>query len=141
MPLLFLEQLPLPSLQSYAIVSLLLFISSFLYAFNVTTSSDQETLFFSVREYMTQDSFCFWVSIVQSWNIFYPLRCEVRFNVSVKLGSNLSVEHFFQQSNLNMAYCCLFLFGKVIQRLVFGDIRPSELQVRNITSDFSSKVK
>ena len=62
MPLLFLEQLPLPSLQSYAIVSLLLFVSSFLYAFNVSTNSESETLLLTVREYMTQDSFCFWVS-------------------------------------------------------------------------------
>ena len=28
-----------------------------------------------------------------------------------------------------MAYCCLFLFGKIIQRVVFGDLRASELQV------------
>jgi len=28
-----------------------------------------------------------------------------------------------------MAYCGLFLFGKIIQRVVFGDLRASELQV------------
>ena len=31
---------------------------------------------------------------------------------------------------INMAYCCLILLGKVIQKLVFGKLRVIENQVR-----------
>jgi len=41
----------------------------------------------------------------------------------------MSQDNFCFWSNLNMAYCCLFLFGKIIQRVVFSDLRASELQV------------
>ena len=44
-------------------------------------------------------------------------------------GLSFLIGSFVFQSNLNLAYCCLFLFGKVIQRVVFGDLRASELQV------------
>ncbi|XP_065676538.1 E3 ubiquitin-protein ligase AMFR-like [Hydra vulgaris] len=37
-------------------------------------------------------------------------------------------ESFCLWSLINMAYCCLFLFGKVIQKLVLGDLRVSEEQ-------------
>lgn len=90
MPLVFLEQLPLPSLQSYVTVSVLLFVSAVLYGLNVTVGSDENEKL-NIYDFMSQDNFCFW-------------------------------------SNLNMAYCCLFLFGKIIQRVVFGDLRASELQ-------------
>ena len=53
-------------------------------------------------------------------------------NLIVSLGIHVPFSNT-QQSTLNMAYCCLFLFGKIIQRLVFGNIRPNELQVRNGT--------
>lgn len=89
MPLVFLEQLPLPSLKSYVAVSVLVFVSAILYALNVTIGSEESNV--PVYDFMSQDNFCFW-------------------------------------SNLNMAYCCLFLFGKIIQRVVFGDLRASELQ-------------
>lgn len=61
MPLVFLEQLPLPSLQSYVTVSVLLFVSAVLYALNVTVGSDEgETP--KIYDFMSQDNFCFWVS-------------------------------------------------------------------------------
>lgn len=90
MPLVFLEQLPLPSLQSYVTVSVLLFVSAILYSLNVTIGSNEGDVP-KLYDFMSQDNFCFW-------------------------------------SNLNMAYCCLFLFGKIIQRVVFSDLRASELQ-------------
>ena len=61
MPLVFLEQLPLPSLRSYVTASVLLFVSAILYALNVTVGSgenDVPTLY----DFMSQDNFCFWVS-------------------------------------------------------------------------------
>ena len=37
--------------------------------------------------------------------------------------------HFSFQTLINMAYCCLILFGKLIQQVVFGHLRVSEHQV------------
>ncbi|XP_031572346.1 E3 ubiquitin-protein ligase AMFR-like isoform X3 [Actinia tenebrosa] len=98
MTLVFLEQLPLPSLKTYVTVSFLLFVSSCLYAINtiwnsneVNTEDLKEKPETTIYDFMTADNFCFW-------------------------------------SNLNMAYCCLFIFGKIIQRVVFGDLREAELQ-------------
>lgn len=61
MPLVFLEQLPLPSLQSYVTVSVLLFVSAVLYALNVTVGSDEKEKL-NIYDFMSQDNFCFWVS-------------------------------------------------------------------------------
>ena len=57
----FLEQLPLPSLQSYVTVSVLLFVSAVLYALNVTVGSDEKEEL-NIYDFMSQDNFCFWVS-------------------------------------------------------------------------------
>ena len=62
MPLVFLEQLPLPSLQSYVTVSVLVFVSAILYALNVTIGSGAESDVPKIYDFMTQDNFCFWVS-------------------------------------------------------------------------------
>lgn len=62
MPLVFLEQLPLPSLQSYVTVSVLLFVSAVLYALNVTVGSDEKEKL-NIYDFMSQDNFCFWVSV------------------------------------------------------------------------------
>ena len=60
MPLVFLEQLPLPSLKSYVAVSVLVFVSAILYALNVTIGSEENNV--PVYDFMSQDNFCFWVS-------------------------------------------------------------------------------
>lgn len=61
MPLVFLEQLPLPSLRSYVTVSVLLFVSAILYALNVTIGSGENDVP-KIYDFMSQDNFCFWVS-------------------------------------------------------------------------------
>ena len=61
MPLVFLEQLPLPSLQSYVTVSVLLFVSAILYSLNVTIGSNEGDVP-KLYDFMSQDNFCFWVS-------------------------------------------------------------------------------
>lgn len=38
--------------------------------------------------------------------------------------------HPLWQTLINMAYCCLILLGKTIQKIVFGELRISEQQVR-----------
>lgn len=63
MPLVFLEQLPLPSLRSYVTVSVLLFVSDILYALNVTVGSGENDVP-KIYDFMSQDNFCFWVSFM-----------------------------------------------------------------------------
>ena len=69
MPLVFLEQLPLPSLQSYVTVSILLFVSSAIYSINAMRSSDALQSSLDIYDIMSQASFCFWVSgiLISPW--------------------------------------------------------------------------
>ena len=39
-----------------------------------------------------------------------------------------------------MVYCGFFLIGKIIQRFVFGDLRPIELQVESCNVFFVTNV-
>ena len=39
------------------------------------------------------------------------------------------ISELFFQTLINMAYCCLVLFGKLIQKIVFGQLRVMEQQV------------
>lgn len=78
MTLVFLEQLPLPSLKTYVTVSFLLFVSSCLYAINtiwnsneVNTEDLKEKPETTIYDFMTADNFCFWVSYLSWWIYFY----------------------------------------------------------------------
>lgn len=68
MPLVFLEQLPLPSLRSYVTASVLLFVSAILYALNVTVGSGESDVP-RLYDFMSQDNFCFWVS----WTMLFEV--------------------------------------------------------------------
>lgn len=50
----------------------------------------------------------------------------------VLTGKLLMFHHFMLQTLINMAYCCLILLGKSIQKIVFGELRISEQQVGEI---------
>lgn len=43
--------------------------------------------------------------------------------------SNCTFSRVSSQTLINLAYCCLILLGKSIQKIVFGDLRISEQQV------------
>lgn len=60
MPLVFLEQLPLPTLKSYVVISVLLFVSTILYTLNATVGSGERD-YSKIYDFVTQDNFCFWV--------------------------------------------------------------------------------
>ncbi|CAH1778722.1 unnamed protein product [Owenia fusiformis] len=113
MPVVLLERLPLPSLQTYSSFSVLLLGISLLYSHKLITEPLQldangtviedvgnitknrtfgdEGYYSDMMEIMTQELMCIWTLI-------------------------------------NMAYCCLILIGKGIQRLAFGELRVSEQQ-------------
>lgn len=86
MPLVFLEQLPLPSLQSYVTVSVLLFVSAILYSLNVTIGSGESDVP-KIYDFMSQDNFCFWVSMFTTALIrryyFTPNRFVLTFALSM----------------------------------------------------------
>lgn len=50
---------------------------------------------------------------------------------ALRVSTNSQSEHFLAspQTLINLAYCCLILLGKSIQKIVFGDLRISEQQV------------
>ncbi|XP_028410123.1 E3 ubiquitin-protein ligase AMFR-like [Dendronephthya gigantea] len=94
MAVVLLDNLPLPSLKSYTIGSLLLFILATIYGYNFNNEiSDDidQNVWQIITSCMAKDPFCTW-------------------------------------STVNMVYCGFFLIGKIIQRFVFGDLRPIELQ-------------
>ncbi|XP_065064937.1 E3 ubiquitin-protein ligase AMFR-like isoform X2 [Rhopilema esculentum] len=86
MPIFLSEHLPLPSLKSYTIFSLSLFVMGLLSIRSKDHDEDED-----IVSSLGRNGFCAW-------------------------------------SSVNMAYCCLFLFGKIIQRFVFGDLKAIEEQ-------------
>ena len=96
MPLIFLEQLPLPSLQSYVTVSALLFVSSGLYSINVIRSNgvavEEDSL--DVYEFMSQSSFCFWV----------------RFPIFIKPGTESELRSYVFLNGCSVQFVLCFFF-------------------------------
>lgn len=121
MPTLFLDRLPLPSLQAYTVFSLIPLSCSIYYAIqvtsqpgwrsngNVTTEPSNESVLDAVNRSQINDT---------SSGGFSP--AEVLYY--------MIEEPLCIWTLINMAYCCLILFGKVIQKLVFGELRISEQQ-------------
>lgn len=100
MPLIFLEQLPLPSLQSYVTVSALLFVSSGLYSINVIRSNgvavEEDSL--DVYEFMSQSSFCFWV----------------RFPIFIKPGTESELRSYVFLNGCSVQFVlCFFFFSQI----------------------------
>lgn len=94
MAVVLLDNLPLPSLQSYTIGSLLLFLIATIHGYEYNweiTSEDDRNFLQIIASSIAKDAFSTWCTV-------------------------------------NMVYCGFFLIGKVIQRVVFGDLRPVELQ-------------
>lgn len=100
MPLVFLEQLPLPSLRSYVTVSVLLFVSDILYALNVTVGSGENEVS-KIFDFMSQDNFCFWVSFVM------PFRSPIL----LIIGHSANVCPFILVSSVELEHgLLLFIF-------------------------------
>ena len=91
MPLVFLEQLPLPSLRSYVTASVLLFVSAILYALNVTVGSGENDVP-KLYDFMSQDNFCFWVSMLCEVPVFLIMGHSFNICPSI-LVSLVELEH------------------------------------------------
>ncbi|XP_015782986.1 E3 ubiquitin-protein ligase AMFR [Tetranychus urticae] len=142
------EILPLPSLQAYTTISVLLLSCSVWYAFQVTSEPDWKlnaTLTVDVtlgtealinRSLETEGG-----SLLVSQGLSGILSSinETSIHLGFLLDSPVlkrSIDILFLMLNeplcvwtlINMAYCCLILLGKVIQTLVFGELRVSEQQ-------------
>ncbi|XP_052251704.1 E3 ubiquitin-protein ligase AMFR-like isoform X2 [Dreissena polymorpha] len=117
MPVVLLERIPLPSLRAYTGFSVILLACALFYAHQVVLSAQHEGLDVPVVEtdpggvevhYMNislpHDSYF--------WNMVYVMTAEA----------------WCVWTLVNTAYCCLILLGKLVQKVVFGELRVSEQQ-------------
>jgi autocrine motility factor receptor len=146
MPTFFLDTpdiLPLPSLQAYTTVSVLLLSCSVYYAFQVTSEPDWKlnaTLSLGVTLESTDSGGGNGsLDLGEGLSAFVSQANETSLQLGLLLENPMIVrlidvlylmlhEPLCIWTLINMAYCCLILFGKFIQRLVFGDLRVSEQQ-------------
>ena len=150
MPSFFLDTpdiLPLPSLQAYTTVSVLLLSCSVYYAFQVTSEPDWKlnaTLSLGLTLESNSDSGGGSINrssldFGEGLSSFVSQANETSLQLGLLLENPMIVrmidvlylmlhEPLCIWTLINMAYCCLILVGKFIQRLVFGDLRVSEQQ-------------
>jgi PREDICTED: autocrine motility factor receptor-like len=144
MPAFFLEApdiLPLPSLRSYTTISVLILSCCVWYAFQVTSEPDWKlNATFSVDLTLGMDNL-HQNKDTEDFGLDRLLMHsnETSFHLGFLLDSPF-LKHLtyviylmFHEplclwAVINMAYCCLILVGKVIQKLVFGELRVSEQQ-------------
>ncbi|XP_048778287.2 E3 ubiquitin-protein ligase AMFR-like [Ostrea edulis] len=127
MPVILLERIPLPSLQTYTSVSVLVLSVALYYAYHTVTNFDMNTVSMvdfddgvTVEPVIDGEVPTYYQEEVNltlpydsvGWNMFHILTAEV-WSVWILVNS---------------AYCCLILLGKLIQKLVFGDLRVAEEQ-------------
>ncbi|XP_033754158.1 E3 ubiquitin-protein ligase AMFR-like isoform X2 [Pecten maximus] len=140
MPVVYLERLPLPSLQTYSAISAVLLSCSVLYAYQVVISVEEiskgVTTTISDHDVSTPDIVHETKSSTEDGgeaSSIEPVEDLMNFTLPYDtLGLNifhvLTTEGWCIWTLVNTAYCCLILLGKVIQKQVFGDLRVSERQ-------------
>ncbi|GAB6030480.1 hypothetical protein CHUAL_007344 [Chamberlinius hualienensis] len=124
------DRLPLPSLKAYAGFSFLLLSSSVYYAVTVTSQPGWKK---NATEITVESNL---VGEASKDIVTSPNYDNVNFQNDTDLGhvSVSEVLYFMIEEPLcvwtliNMAYCCLILIGKLIQRMVFGELRVIEQQ-------------
>lgn len=131
MPSVFLDRLPLPSLQAYTVGSVLLLACSVHYAVQVTSQIGIQVN----GSYLGMDNEEFTTVYRNETVVKRPeiTLAEILFQ-GVYIRKAFEVLYFMLQEPMciwtliNMTYCCFVLIGKIIQKLVFGDLRVSEQQ-------------
>lgn len=130
MPAAFLDRLPLPSLQAYTIGSVILLACSVHYAVQVTSELGLQAAF--GRD---GSDYSYNTKYTNSTVEIYAFSADRdMFYVETFMKRGVEVVCFMLQEPLciwtliNMAYCCFILVGKMIQRLVFGELRVAEQQ-------------
>lgn len=134
MPAVFLDRLPLPSLQAYTVISVLLLSGSVYYAVQVTSQLEWKInaavnldLSTDIDTTMTVGNLTF-VSGHQLTLEQFLLEHHHYIRRLLEVMYFMFQEPLCVWTVINMAYCCLILIGKVIQKLVFGELRVSEQQ-------------
>jgi autocrine motility factor receptor len=113
MPVILLERLPLPSLRTYTALSICLLACSLYYAHSTLLEDDSVTIaVFELLEYNINLTAVNGSVLEKAYLMAYVLSREPWCIVTL----------------INMAYCCLILFGKLIQQIVFGRLRVVEEQ-------------
>lgn len=133
MPVVLLERVPLPSLRSYASFSILLVACAVYFAHSTVTSFDGEH---------EADAQQFGYDTNESSESTMETVSESLTDPESKSNKTLSIDEYFIEFSavilqepwcvwviVNMAYCCLIVYWKLIQRVVFGELRVSEHQV------------
>lgn len=142
------EILPLPSLQAYSSISFLFLSCSLYYAFQITSEPDwksnssyaysdlslmdNDTLLNStaLNETLSRDNFISQFLSQQNVTALFSELCENQTFLRIFDVTYIMVhEPLCVWTLINMGYCLLILFGKVIQKLVFGDLRVPEHQL------------
>ncbi|KAK3579007.1 hypothetical protein CHS0354_034804 [Potamilus streckersoni] len=115
MPVVLLERIPLPSLKTYTGFCVALLASALFYAHRFVTSFETD-LVTNVQLFSTESEPGITNSSLPydsyAWNMLFVMTTEA----------------WCVWTLVNTAYCCLILLGKLIQKLVFGDLRVSEQQ-------------
>lgn len=126
MPVLFLETLPLPTLKTYSNISLALFLSTVFYAYQSITN--QSNLPKNVESLGSLD---------EGGNETLDITLDNQFGnneqlsfveITVGIIDVLTEETWCVWVLVNTAYCLLILMGKLIQHLIFGELRVAEAQ-------------
>jgi len=118
MPVILLERLPIPSLEAYAAISASLFGCSLYYAVEKTLDQEWKAEFTDPQDFQEEIP-----GTLQNILPFYWLNSRAQDIIMFLVHSPLCI-----WTVLNMVYCITFLFGKWLQKQVFGQLRVSELQ-------------
>lgn len=160
MPLVFLERLPWPSLQTYIALSVVLLVGSVYSGYSTLTDfrlkassleeashgtvdtsqhpdrdEDSEVVLSTVAWYLVNDNVYVWVSLVLvtlSTNSHSHMKAVLYmpFTCAVLHHAYKSSFCFTPKVLVNTACCTLMVIAKIIQWMVFGALRVSEKQVR-----------
>ncbi|XP_060601154.1 E3 ubiquitin-protein ligase AMFR-like [Ruditapes philippinarum] len=116
MPVILLERIPLPSLRAYTGFSVILLACAVFYAHQVVQTAQTDGLQITENPNDENDN-------PQYMNVSLPYDHLIWNMVYV-----LTAEAWCVWTLVNTAYCCLILLGKLVQKVVFGELRVSEQQ-------------
>ncbi|XP_061162346.1 E3 ubiquitin-protein ligase AMFR-like [Saccostrea echinata] len=127
MPVILLERIPLPSLQTYTSVSVLVLSVALYYAYHMVSTFDTLTVDLGDGAHGVT------VEPVEDDEVLTDSREGINMTlpydtVHWNMFHILTTEVWCVWILVNSAYCCLILLGKAIQKLVFGELRVSEEQ-------------
>jgi len=133
MPVLFLETLPLPTLKTYSNISLALFLSTIFYAYQSATNQlripPKPVQSFGLADDVPLESNngSFNASPLDEKQLI--AKKDLPYDqIAIGIVEVLTEETWCVWVLVNTAYCLLILVGKLIQHLIFGELRVAEAQ-------------